>query len=142
MRNLGLAVLVLMLTSMAGASPFAHGVDFAYDELTVHFVNYEVPRSKPYLIAHFRVANLTKEEKVCDWRSLSCLRRADGEVLWPNYDALVDLGHGMTRTNGPFVMALGQKATIAVLFMLGPQDLPGKLVLADGQESIMIEFRK
>lgn len=64
-----------------------------------------------------------------------------GKSINTNYDAMVDMGNGMVRTSGPFSLAPGRKATVSVLFVLGPHDLPGRIVLANERKSILIYER-
>jgi hypothetical protein len=133
-------MLVLMLTALclAESAGFVSNVAFAAGPLQVRLINYEQPRGKPYLIAHFEIRNPTRAEERCDWMSLCSLERADGSSMGPNYDVLVDSGTGMTRATGPFTVAPGRKVTASVLFILSQGSLPGHLILMDGRRSATI----
>jgi hypothetical protein len=135
-------LLILLLAGWAQAEPeFASNARFDSGPLQVTLINYEVPRDKPYLIVHFEIRNPTDQDLRCDWLSLVALHRRDGSSMASNYDAMVDVGTGGTRATGPFLIPRRRKARCSLLFVLAPEDLPGRLVLPDGRHSARIEFR-
>lgn len=137
----GLLVLWTALGLWASEPGFSQHVRFTLGPLDVLMINYEVPRGKPYLIVHFEIRNPTRQEHRCDGRSLASLRRADGSVLDTSYDLLVDQGQGGTRAVGPFLVPPRGKVRASMMFLLGPDDLPGQLELPDGRRSLPIHFR-
>lgn len=117
---------------------FTSQVNYTVPPFEVLFRNFEQPRDKPYLIAHFRVRNPGHDEQRFPWRELIVLERADGTTLVSNYDVLVDSGGGLTRAHGDFLIQGRRRVDVSVLFMLAPGDLPGRLVLPDGRRSVLI----
>jgi hypothetical protein len=142
MRRIIFSLLLLGVAAQANTDlGFVTNASFDSGPLRVTLLNYEVPRNKPYLIAHFEIRNPSDQDQICDWKSLVYLLRPDGTTMTSNYDVLVDSGTGGTRATGPFLVARGRKARASVLFVLNPGDLPGHLVLPDGRRSARIDFR-
>jgi hypothetical protein len=141
MRALVCTLLLVSFTLAETEPGWVSHVSYQAGPLHVTLLNHEQPRGKPFLIVHFEVRNEGPEQTRCDWSGLVTLRRQDGTTMSPNYDALVDSGTGPTRTSGPFPIPRKRKARVSVLFVLGPQDLPGYLVLPDGRRSARIEQR-
>ncbi len=129
---------LLLSAPLAADEGFRTNVTYELEPFQVRLINWELTRDKKHLIVHFEVHNPTAEEHRCDWKDLVALRRADDSVMSSNYDALVDMGGGLTRTVGPFLMQKRSKVRVTVPFFLGPGDLPGRLELPDGQTSVLI----
>lgn len=140
MRALTL-LLTLALPIFGQSDEFVSNVSFPSGPLQVTLLNYEVARDRPFLIVHFEVRNPSNQEQRCDWRALASLERADGSSMTSNYDVMVDTGTGGSRATGPFPISKGRKARLSLLFILGPSDLPGHLILPDGSRSARIDFR-
>lgn len=134
--------LALCCTAVYAAPTFGNGAEFTLEELEVTLTHYEVAKNQPVIFAHFQVKNPTSEPKTCSWKDLVSLVRTDGSQFQSNYDALVDLGTGATRTVGPFTLPPRRKARVAVPFLLGDNDLPARLELADGRQSALIPARR
>ena len=136
-------LLTLYFSTTVHAVPtFGNGANFTHESLQVTLTHYEAAKRQPILFVHFEVKNPESEPKICAWKELVTLVRADGSRLTSNYDALVDLGTGATRTVGPFTLAARRKAKVAVPFLLAPDDLPANLELPDGRQSPIIPARR
>ncbi len=146
MKNFGkkisclLVFLFLTLFALAEET-LKPGSRFTAQGLELTMTHYEVARNQPVVFVHFEVRNSSTEPLTCDWRDLVYLIEADGNKKSSNYDALVDLGHGLTRTAGPFPLAAKRRAKIAVPFLLSGDSLPGVLELVDGRRSQTLKAR-
>lgn len=146
MKNFGKKIccllVFLLLTSFAIADEaLKPGSQLITQGLELTLTHYEVARSQPVVFVHFEVRNSSTEPLTCDWRDLVYLIEADGNKRSSNYDALVDLGHGLTRTAGPFPLAAKRRAKLAVPFLLSDDSLPGVLELVDGRRSQTLKAR-
>lgn len=137
MRLLIATLLVCLLFGQAhGQETWSSPTTFTHAEVEVHILNYELTRDRKYLLVHAKLRSLAKDPLYFDWRSLILLQCRDGENLRPNFDALVDRnGAGLTRTVGEFELRPREKARITIPFLLGEDELPGKLLLPDGRVS-------
>ena len=140
MRALSL-LLLLAMPVLPQPKEFVSNVNLQSGPLNVTMINYEVTKDRPYLIVHFEIRNPSDQDERCDWLALARLERPDGTEMYSNYDVMVDAGTGGVRATGPFVVAQRRKARASLLFVLGPQDLPGHLILPDGRRSARIDFR-
>ncbi len=139
-----LAALLICMTAVALAhtqEQFFSNVGYKFGPLEVTFKNFEQPRGKPYLIAHFQIKNPDQEDHRCNWKELIVLETATGQHLNSNYDVLVDSGGGLTRATGPFLVPGRGGVDASLLFILGPGDLPGRLLLPDGRRSVEIQAK-
>lgn len=138
MTRKGLLLFVLLTFPVLAEEGFRTNVLYHLEPFEVRLINWELTRDRAHLLVHFEVRNPTSEEHRCDWGELVFLRRQDGTGMASNYDALVDMGGGLTRTVGPFLMKKRSKVRVTVPFFLGEGDLPGRLELPDGKTSALI----
>lgn len=137
-RRLLLLLLLAQVLPVRAEEGFGNNVSYPMEPFQVRMINWELTRGKKHLLVHFEVKNPTGEEHRCDWQQLIFLRRQDDSTMNSNYDALVDMGGGLTRTVGPFLMKKRSKVRVTVPFFLGQGDLPGRLELPDGRTSALI----
>ena len=125
----------ILHTSVWAETGFGNGSHYNFQELQITLTHYEVARSQPVVFVHFQVKNPEREDKTCTWKDLITLIAADGSRISSNYDALVDLGNGPTRTTGPFTVRGRQRVKISVPFLVRAEDFPARLELPDGRQS-------
>jgi hypothetical protein len=141
LRLLATMTLLSLLALTPGLSEEAWGSYSTHtiDQVQVQILNWELTRDRKTLLVHAKLQSQSKTELYFDWRSLLSLRNSQKDRLRPNYDALVDRnGAGLTRTVGEFRLEPGEKVRITIPFLLGEDDLPGRLELPDGRLSKLI----
>lgn len=127
---------LLIFCSTVHANPrFDNGTSYLWEGFEVRLTHFELARKEPVVFVHFQVKNFSSEDKICHWKELVTLVEAGGDRLSSNYDALVDLGNGLTRTVGPFTVPARRRVKISVPFLLQRENLPAVLELPDGRRS-------
>jgi hypothetical protein len=142
LRLLAATVSLILLLTLPGLSEDVWGTPSTHriEQVEVYVINWELTRDRKTLLVHAKVRSQAKDELYFDWRALFTLRTSQGNNLRPNYDALVDRnGAGLTRTVGEFRLMPREKVRMTIPFLLGEDDLPGRLALPDGRLSKLIQ---